>query len=368
MNKQNIDILFRNYIGHFDVLNNPEHEEKYKWNAIGVVRDNWDLNATDFSGMLRKAFSDSYTLINNRIIQPVSGLVALAEIEPEFVRNAFVCLLADDGGDIDLRQDRITAFKDSCNAMLEKHFPKKWKYAQDMRSVICYLAMLRPDENYLFKSTPAHSFARYMEYADDIGAGSTFRLHSYYRMCDQLIEYAKECPELLEVDERRETNWKDPSLHVLAYDLIFCFDAYKLSEGMKEPPMKAKGSTAQQRAYRLEQVTRIQAELDGIQDEIDDLEMVIAALPDYDFIGKIMKTRAFGSVEIQRQEGKHLYFQARGEEKTFALPDCIARGFLMCDDTGLVQKHKEAYSAKERIKSLEDQQKLKMMELARYQE
>ena len=28
------------------------------------MRDNWDLNATDFPAMLKKAFSDSYTLIN----------------------------------------------------------------------------------------------------------------------------------------------------------------------------------------------------------------------------------------------------------------------------------------------------------------
>lgn len=367
MNRQNIDILFRNYISHFDELNNPEHDEKYKWNAIGHALKHWNLDDSDISGMIRMAFSQSDNLINNRIVQPISGMAALAQAEPTFVRDAFGHLLSEDGGDIDARQNRILSFVDNCNAQLEKHFPGKWKYAQDVRSAIAYLAMLRPAENYLFKSTPAHRFARYMEYGDDIGAGATFRLRSYYHMCDQLVEYAKNCPELLEADAQRKTWWKDPSLHVLAYDLIFCFDVYKLNEGMKEPPVKSKSSGTQQRAYRLEQAARIQAELDGLQDEIDELTANIAALPVYDFTGETMKTRAFGTVEILRHEGKRLHFHARGEEKTFSLPDCIARGFLMHDNAELVQQYKDEFAAQERIKGLENQQKLKMMELKRYQ-
>lgn len=127
MNKANIDILFHNYISRFDVLNNDEHEEYFKWNAIGKTLDNWDLEAEDLPDMLKKAFADSHTLIDNRIVQPVSGIIALAKVESEKVRNAFFNLLADDSGDIDLRQDRILEFVDICNALLEKHFPGKWK-------------------------------------------------------------------------------------------------------------------------------------------------------------------------------------------------------------------------------------------------
>lgn len=57
-------------------------------------------------------------------------------------------LLADDNGDIDKRQDKIYAFLDKAEELLNIYYKGTWKYTQDMRTVIFYLSFIDPDKNY----------------------------------------------------------------------------------------------------------------------------------------------------------------------------------------------------------------------------
>ncbi len=315
MNKENLDSLFHNYIARFDELNYiPENDEKYKWNAVGQVQKCWDLEADDLAAMIKQSFSLSYNLVNNRIVQPVSGLTALAQIEPDAVRSALSALLADTDN-IDQKQDQILIFVDTVNNLLEKYFSGKWKYSQDVRSAICYLSMIKPARNYMFKSTPAHYFARYMEFANDIGYGQTFKLRNYYNMCDELVNYIKSTPAIIEIDATRSCTWKDPSYHVLAYDLIYCFSEYHLIDGMKVPAPSISSSVQQAESYRIQKTNELQKEIEKLQDQMDQLQSRKDALPDCPLEGLSMKTKAFGTVSITRQQGASLYFTAGGKER-----------------------------------------------------
>ena len=117
MNRKNIEQLFRNYMDHFDYFDNDrEGHESYKWDAMGQVQEAWDLNAKDLSGMIKKAFSKTVNLINNRIVSPGNGLVLLAKEEPEAVRKALEGLLAETD-DADEKQDQILSFVDDIKAL-----------------------------------------------------------------------------------------------------------------------------------------------------------------------------------------------------------------------------------------------------------
>ena len=176
MNRQNIEQMFRNYIDNFDYFDSiGEGHETYKWDAIGQVQDVWDLAAADLSGMIRKAFSRTYNLINNRIVSPGNGLALVAAQEPETVRKALEELLAETE-DEDEKQEKCLRFVDEINALLKKYYPGKWRYEQDERSAITYLALIDPSHNYLYKSSPAHYFAEWMRFSADIGYGKTFKL------------------------------------------------------------------------------------------------------------------------------------------------------------------------------------------------
>ena len=77
------------------------------------------------------------------------------------------------------------------------------------------------------------------------------------------------------------------------------------------------------------------------------------ALPTCDFTGMEMRTKAFGRVKILRQEENRLKFEVNGVEKTFALPACIAQGFLIPDDPAVIAAFQRRQELEEKLKSLQ---------------
>lgn len=369
MNRKNLEQLFRNYIDNFEFINNPAgHNEKYKWDAVEQVQKCWDLNANNLADMIKCAFSQSYNLINNRIVQPVSGLVCAAREEPKKVYKALEVLL-EDTEDVDEKQDKIAAFADEINAILEKHYPGKWKYTQDNRSVIMYLAMIDPAHNYMFKSTPAHYFARWMEYPTDIGSGATFKLKHYYSMCDELVAAIRENPEVIAKEQERKTTWKDNSYHMMAWDMIYSFTYYKELHGdIPEPaPRNRSSSGKQSEAERMRIAEGLQAEMEALQDQIDAIEKEINELPKVEFAGKQIKTKAFGEVTIERQEENYVIFTAGGKERQFVLPDCVTQGFIIPEDPKIIELCNKISGMRAEAEKLSQQQRLKTIELRKYQ-
>lgn len=368
MKKEHLEQLFRNYIDNFEFINDPDtHFEKYKWIAVGQVQKCWDLAARDLPGMIKAAFSESYNLINNRIVQPVNGLINAAKRESEKVRKALEVLL-EETEDVDEKQEKVQTFVDEINAILEKYYPSSWKYAQDARSVIMYLAMIEPDQNYMFKSNPAHYFARWMEYDTDIGAGATFKLKHYYSMCDELVEEIKNCPELLIKDTERATEYLDKSYHLLAWDLIYCFGVYKeLRAGIREPASKTKTTSGKlTETERMNYAEAIQKELDDLQDKIDAIEKEISEMPEVFLAGTKVNTKAYGEVTIFSQDRNYITFTAGGKERSFVLPDCVAKGFIIPKDETLIAVCKEMSEKRAEIEKLSQQQRLRNIELKKY--
>ena len=156
---------------------------------------------------------------------------------------------------------------------MAKHFPGSFKYKQDRHAVSCYLALYKPEENYIYKYTPAENFAKYIEYGKDIGSGDKFSLANYYEMCDIVVEALREHADLLDAYRKllTEEYYYDKSLHLLAFDVIYCASAYGFFSGLQYKPKKESI-----KAYTLEQIRKAEAE--KRQEEIDKLEAKIQAL------------------------------------------------------------------------------------------
>ncbi len=369
MNKDNLNILFQNYIDNFAYFDDPDGGyETYKWLAIEQVQKAWDLAAPDLSGMIRQAFSKTYNLINNRIVSPGNGLALLAKEEPETVRKALESLLAETE-DVDEKQGNILRFVDEINALLEKHFPGKWKYTHDIRVAITYLALIIPSENYLFKSTPAHYFARWMGFDTDMGYGADFKLKFYYQMCDELLAEVNTRPDVLVKDAERKCTWRDPSNHVLVTDLIYCFGAYPfMRNGLNESLSlrKRKNSAEAQQAERAKRAEELQAKLDQLQDRIDAIQAEIDVLPAIDLTGKPVQTKLYGTVTVEKHEGNYLAFMADGKWREFALPGCVINGFVVPDDPGAVERYQKEAEFLDQLQKLSAEQRLVNLEHAKY--
>lgn len=228
MNKENLEALFDKYIAKFDVLTNSYYDETYKWAACKQFQDNWDINAPNFSNMLKRAMGTlgggGIGNLADASVQSFSGLVKFAEQEPETVREMFSALFSE--GDLKTRIDRF--LQDS--KPLEQKYGG-WRYKQSLSAVMNYLACWKPDEYFFYKRKEANKFAERVEFDGKIERWPKFSPRVYRRMCNELIEAMRQREDLLRVNATRfekELNgknrklWPDESLHILAYDVIYC--------------------------------------------------------------------------------------------------------------------------------------------------
>ena len=236
MNTDNLKIIFRNYIRKFDIINNEEHNENYKWRLAAPKQFPDLINPDDpnFVANLKRIASRhvSYNLFNDRWHFPLTALIKCAETKEGAVRTLFRELFVDDGGSLPMRQGKIDAFITASDALIAETYPGRKdlkRFHNDLRTVMSYLFFHDPDNHYLYKYKQARIFAQCVGFEDDWGYGPYFKMDVYYRMCDELVEAIRAYPPLLEATQRRyqEAPWneqplhEDANYHILAFDLIW---------------------------------------------------------------------------------------------------------------------------------------------------
>ena len=74
MNKDNLEQLIHDYMEKYDLLNDAEHDEIYKWNAVNHFQKYWDLDTDEFGEMFKQAMEKSFNLINKHMNTTLSHL------------------------------------------------------------------------------------------------------------------------------------------------------------------------------------------------------------------------------------------------------------------------------------------------------
>lgn len=359
MNRENLNKLISNYMSNFDYINNEVNMEYYKWEAVKHFQEHWDIDAPDFAGMFKECVKETYNLINNRIVQPTNGIIKLAE-RPELtesIRQMFRDLLADDNGDIDKRQDKIYAFLDKADELLNIYYKGTWKYAQDMRTVIFYLSFIDPDKNYMFKATQAKEFMYCIEFGKDFGSGENFSLRKYYEMCDELVAAIKETPELVQLHNDRITDnmWSDDDYHILAYDIIYSGIVYNLYNNITiVKPTRNKAQTHEQQIQAKRD--ELNAELERINTELNEVLQERAKYDEFSAKGLVVEHKAFGSGVVIAHNGNLLNIRFGEQEKRFQMPQGFSSGFLKTDSIEIMEMFNEMAVLDAKIASLRSSQ------------
>ena len=361
MNRANLDQLISNYIENFDFINNETNMEYYKWEAIKHFQENWDIDAPDFASMFKESVKASYNLINNRIVQPTNGIVKLAE-RPELtetIRQMFKDLLADDGGDIDKRQDKIYAFLEKADELLNIHYKGSWKYAQDMRTVIFYLSFLEPEKNYMFKATQAREFMYCVEYGNDFGSGENFSLRKYYEMCDELVAAIKDTPELVELHQRRMTDsmWENDDYHILAYDIIYSAIVYNLYSNITIVKPNRNKTKAQNHEQAIQEKREaLASELATVNESLNELLQNRATFDDFSAKGLEVSHKMFGTGIVVAHNGNMLSIKFGEQEKKFQMPQGFSNGFLKTESEEIMEMFNEIARIDAEIAKVKSQQ------------
>lgn len=243
MNKKNLEAIFKKYVDNFEMLNNEQNDETYKW-EIAQEFQSFDVNAKNFAEMLSHMWKTSSNLIDSSQQLPFYALVEFSRKEPETVREMFRKLYQDEFIADDKKQLLINDFIAESEKLREKYYPESRLYVNNQRSVMMYLFLRYPNSNYGYKASQAKSFADCIEFYDDWGPMTDFRLNVFTRMCEQLIEEIKGNKALIETHKSRFENTKrklhpDNNLHILALDIIYSSQAYNFYGDITFDPINA---------------------------------------------------------------------------------------------------------------------------------
>ena len=372
MNTKQLKKLFHNYISHFDEISFGKNDETYKWEIVQKFQDQFNLSAPDFPSMLRNLWSASENLIDNSTQLPFFALVDYSQHEPETVRQLFTDLYTDDGGNLTVRQEKIENFISKTEELRLKYKPDSWRYVNDQRSVMSYLFLHDPDHNYLYKSTQAHEFADCVEFYDDIGYGSDFKLQVYYRMCDELVREMRSCDELLTVHKTRFDGkrklYPDDQLHILCFDMIYSSQVYGLYNGIEYTHL----SSAERRQYKEREAKAVElfVAYQTAQNDMEKLEEVKTYLAKQIHVGTAIHHKSFheGIVESFENGYVSIRFSEQIGVKRFEAISALAGGFITIQNSEFSEYIKERSQIMKSANSLPNRLKRAEADLEPYRE
>ena len=354
MNKNQMNQIFAHYIDNFEMINNKEHEEYYKWQVCATFKELMDdalgADAEEFADALYRVKVCSENIIDS-YTQPFYGLVELARKEPETVQQMFIDLYSDDNGDVKVQMKLIEDFFDQSNELLVKYYPDSYLYKQNSHSVSSYLFLYDPDHHYMYKATQSQIMADCIEFYDDWGSGDNIKLDVYYRMCDEMLAEIKNCPELLATNRSRYDGGlqlkpgalhADPELHILLFDIIYCSHVYNLFDGItfERPKSKEKQLIVEQK-NKAKELLSAYDEAKLAVENLDEALMYFAS--SMKSAGKV-KHKMYGECEVITVDPRYLKIKIvkSGEEKQLGLAVVIANGIIVIDSDEFREK-KELY-------------------------
>lgn len=361
MNKDNLHELINRYEDNIDMIYNEEHDELFKWKAMKVWRDEWfkpDDAFASFADRFNAAKREFSLFIDNSRMHPSTGVIKLWEKEPESVEKLFrEILFADDCGDASVVEDNMERFLDECEKLRCKYFPGNWSYKQDRHSASVFLAMNNPDFNFVYKASEAQTMAKYIDFGFSIGSGMTFSLRNYYRLCEDIVEALKEHESLLETHFNWLTpeHYNDKSLHLLAFDLMYCCRTYNFYRGLTVPskrkPTRRKSGPltpeeiAQREAQRL-------ARIDELEQQIAELEKSCDEYSDISLIGVQVTAKLYGIGTVIEQEINQIKVHFENVKKSYILDEKYVARPKFEDDEIIVSAFTEYGKKQEQIKRL----------------
>lgn len=349
MNQDRVRKIFENYIKKFEFINNPEMDENYKWRIAARFRDLMDPDAPDFEERIKEAWKVSSNLIDSSNRYCFSALVSCSEHEPESVRQLFEALFAEDNGDLTVRQRKILTFIEDANALTERLHSSNSMFMNDQRSAMAYLFLYDPDRHYLYKASEAGSFASCVEFYDDWGPGTDFRLDVYYRMCDQLVDAIRLCPELIETHRSRyigkdgsriDGMHPDKNYHILAFDIIYGAPEFRYNFYEGIPFSSITAQTRRLHQERAEKAKELHHALTEAQSQADLLKEAKEYFASFVKVGLPVRHKMFGEGVIEQVNGTNITvsFPSRGENKKFIAASAFTGGFLTADVPELREK------------------------------
>ena len=324
MNYDNLSYIINIYKDDFEHINNPEHDEIFKWRAVKHFQNVWfseDAHLRPFADLFKDAKKECNVLLDGARISPAIGIVIMAEFKPKEVEYLFrEVLFANDSGNIQKRQNNMDTFLDEIEKIRQELFPKFWKYKQDRHAASCYLSLYAPENNYIYKSSVVSKFAKYIETGDNIGIGRNFRLDYYYDMCNQVVDELLKHEDLLKMhdDLIDETYYRDKSRHIMVFDLMYCANCYGYYSGLPTLINKSNHKNGRKDIDEF-QVRRQENRILELRHHIKQLEMKCEQYEDISLLNVEVLSEQYGLGLVVEHEVNKITVQFSDVEKKYEI-------------------------------------------------
>lgn len=232
INQEKLRFLIEAYKADFS--KNIENEI-YKWKAIAHFQKHWNINAANFTEMLKLALSfENDNLLSGAMYFPKRMIWRFSELEEDVVKDMFVKLF--DESDLNLAE-RINAFSETSNEILHRHWTPDKNHYQDYRAISTYLWLMFPDKYYIYKADCVAALAKYL----DLDFKRSYKLKgqnvvNVYSIYDQVAEGLQQDKELCAMlDEKMDEEcYRDTFARTLSIDFGYYLKTYYKQAGDSE--------------------------------------------------------------------------------------------------------------------------------------
>jgi len=361
MNSDNLHELISRYESNYALFNDTEHDEVFKWRAVQQFHSVWfsEKKFNSFASLFKEAKKECSILIDNAQVSPTNGIVKLAEEFPEEVEHLFRdVLFAPDEGNVDLKQDHLDTFLDEIEKLRQKAFPRFYKYKQDRHAASCYMSFVDPEHNFIYRYSEAEEFAKNIEFGMDIGAGEDFKLRNYYALCEIIVEALKEHPSLIEKYHEliySDAFYPDESLHLLAFDFMYCCRCYNLFDGITHISKQESIKSYKLAQLREQELAEKQKKIDDLEKEIRNLELSIEPYKDISLLNVQVNHKKYGDGIIIAQKVNQITIQFSDIEKIFMIHKKYGMRPTFENDTEVVEAFTVYADTADKIESLKRQ-------------
>ena len=239
MNYKKVDYFKEEYKARFDEVH---LQEIYKWKAFKCFQDNWDINSSDFTSMLKASFDKTANLLATGNYWPKLMLIKNSEKSEDQVRELFH-LLVDEEEDL---LNRINGFRSGMKKINALNFPNKKTY-HDHRAIMVYLSLIYPDRYYLYKYTMFCDFIEEIEYSYEPKMGRNENIGQYLNMCSIVRDELVKDQILLKLHKNRidEDCYYDNNYNLLTQDFIYAVTSHLANDKVNiEEDRASKDSSA----------------------------------------------------------------------------------------------------------------------------
>ena len=202
--------------------------ECYKWKAIKQFQKYWDIEASDFAGMLEQSLVKTYNLLASGYYYAKAMLLLFASEDPNGLREAFR-VLYDETRDLSERVEYFIAYADNRK---QNYNEAGWKnHYQDTHAVSVYLWLRYPDKYYIYKYGEIRPIAIELESSFiPKRTSSVENLIGGYKFCDEICAQISKNEAIISTYNALLTEecYPDPKFKTLTCDIVFYVSRYYL--------------------------------------------------------------------------------------------------------------------------------------------